>query len=468
MLLILEALMMFLSVIVDLFYEGRAVYPILVSGSITMIIGVFLRVPIKKIDIEVDRKLGFFIVASVWIILSCFGALPYWIGGYTINYTDAFFETISGFTTTGATIFSKVETLPHGILFLRALSSWLGGIGMVVIMIAFIPFFGGSGMALFSAEVAGPNKSKLTPKLIETARLLLGIYIALTILAIISFTLAGMEFFDSICHSFSAMASAGFSSKDTSFGNYSILIQYIAIVFMFLAGCNFLLFILLIKKKFIKIITNEEFKVYFFIILFSCFLVFLFVYNNEIGHEASFRHSLFQVVSILTTTGFTTYDYTLWNPPAYFIIFVLMFIGAMSGSTSGGLKVIRIIVLFKNSLRITSDSIHSSAVIPVKIDSKIIDNKVIINVLTMFVLFIATYLISVLLLILFGQGAIESISSCVSCMSNVGPGLGICGGFGNYSSFSIESKWILSFLMYAGRLELITVYALFFPSFWKK
>lgn len=468
MLLILESLMIFLSLGVDMLYEAKAFKPLLNSGLITLSLGLFLWVPIKKIDISVDRKLGFFIVATVWLILSAFGALPFWLGGYTPTYTDAFFETISGFTTTGASIFPSVEILPKGILFFRSIIAWLGGIGMVVIMIAFIPFFGGSGMSLFSAEVAGPSKSKITPKLKQTARLLLRVYLILTLLAILSFYFAGMNFFESVCHSFCALASAGFGNLNTSFGNYSSLIQYISIIFMFFAGTNFTLFILLSRKEFKKVFKNDELKAYFWIIIAFSVIITLIIYNNDLGLEASFRHSLFQVVSIMTTTGFVSYDYNQWNISAIFLIYILMFIGAMSGSTSGGLKVIRVIVLFKNARKITYEGLHKNAFNPVRIDSKIIEDKVILNVLTVFLLFIITYILSVFFLVLFNTPILEAIGSAIAALSNVGPGLGISGGFGNYSNYSIESKWILSFLMYVGRLELITVYALLFRSFWRK
>lgn len=468
MLLLLESIMLFLSMGVDLIFDARAYKPLLYSGLITLFLGLLLRIPINKVKITVDRKLGVLIVSSSWLILSAFGAIPFWIGGYTPTYTDGFFETMSGFTTTGASIFPTVEGLPKGILFFRSLCAWVGGIGLVVIMIAIIPFFGGSGMALFSAEVAGPSKSKMTPKTNQTARLLLEVYLLLTILSILSYYFAGMNLFDSICHSFCALASAGFGNLNTSFGNYSSLIQYISIIFMFFAGTNFTLFILLSRKEFKKVFKNDELKAYFWIIIaFSC-IITLIIYNNDLGLEASFRHSLFQVVSIMTTTGFVSYDYNQWNISAIFLIYILMFIGAMSGSTSGGLKVIRVIVLFKNARKITYEGLHKNAFNPVRIDSKIIEDKVILNVLTVFLLFIITYVVSVFLLVLFGTPILEALGSAISALSNVGPGLGISGGFGNYSSFSIESKWILSFLMYVGRLELITVYALLFRSYWRK
>ena len=467
MLLILESLMIFLSLGVDMLYEAKAFKPLLNSGLITLSLGLFLWVPIKKIDISVDRRLGFFIVATVWLILSAFGALPFWLGGYTPTYTDAFFETISGFTTTGASIFPSVEILPKGILFFRSIIAWLGGIGMVVIMIAFIPFFGGSGMSLFSAEVAGPNKSKITPKLKQTARLLLSVYLIISLIFIISFSLAKMNLFDSICHSFCTIATAGFSTQDSSFAEYSPLIQYLTVLFMIIGGTNFLLFIQLIKGKFKSVIRNEELKVYLSIILVFTLLITIFTYNTEISVEESFRNALFQVGSIITTTGFVSYDFTLWNTSGIFLIFILMFINGMSGSTSGGLKLIRVMVLFKNARRIILQTLHSNAIFFVKIDKTSINNSVITNVLTMFLLLIVTYLISIMLLIAFGVNLIEAMGSSIACISNVGPGLGITGGFGNYSSLSNEAKWVLSFLMYAGRLEFITIYALFFRSFWK-
>ncbi|MBP1629542.1 MAG: potassium transporter [Bacteroidetes bacterium] len=467
MLLIMEAIFMFVAIGVALYYKDD-IMPLLKSALITLGVGVFLRVPTNKVKISVDRRLGFFIVSTIWLIVTAFGALPFWFSGYFSSYTDCYFETMSGFTTTGASILKSVEIIPHGILFWRALITWIGGIGIVVIVIAFIPFIGGSGMSLFAAEVAGPSKGKLSPRLETTGKILLSIYATLTLLSIIFMWIAGMSLFDAVCHSFAALASAGFSTKDLSFAAFSPLVQYVTVFSMFAAGMNFTIFFNIMKRDYKKILINEEFKAYILITIIATLLITLIIYNPDAGLETSFRDALFQVSSISTSTGFVSADFTKWAIPASFILYLLMFPGAMSGSTSGGLKIVRVIILFKNARRIISQSIHANAYMPVKYEKAVVPDNVILNVLTVFVLYIVTYLLGVVLLVFLGVGIEESLGGAVSCMSNIGPGLGVCGGFGNYSSFPDAAKWVFTILMYMGRLEFATVIAVLIPAFWRK
>lgn len=468
MLLIVEAGFMLISSLIALIYNGGDVKPLLNSSIITFVIGFFLRVPLLKQElINIDRRLGFLIVALIWILMSIFGALPYYIGGY-LSYTDSFFEAMSGFTTTGASVISDIESTPKGILFWRSLTNWIGGIGIVVLVISFIPFIGGGAMSLFLAEVAGPAKNKLSPHINKTGKILISIYLTLTLLCIISLLLSGMNLFDATCHSLSTLSSGGFSTKNTSAAAFSPLIQYILILFMIPAGINFTLIYYVIKGKHRKLWVNEEFKTYILIILITSLIITFLIYSPDQGLETSFRNALFQVSSILTSTGFVNDNYIVWAVPAVFILFLIMFSGGMSGSTAGGIKIIRVILLFKNAKNIIKHSDNPKSYLPIKFENKVVPINILNNVMTMFFLYITTYIVGVLVLLLLGVGTTESIGGAVSFISNIGPGLGTCGGFGNYSNYSDIIKWFLSILMYIGRLEIITVFCLFMPAFWKR
>ncbi len=468
MLLMMEAAFMLLSIGVSLLYDGRDTMALLNSAILTFLVGFFLRVPlIKRQTIHIDQRLGFLIVALIWAIMSAFGALPLYLGGYA-SYTDAYFETMSGFTTTGATVISNVESLPRGVLFWRQLTNAIGGIGIVVIVISFIPFVGGGAMAMFSAEVAGPDKGKLSPHIKKTGSILLSIYVGLITLSTLWLWIGGMSLYDAVCHSFAAMASGGLSTKNYSAAAFSPLIQYLLILSMIPSGINFTLMYYFIKKQYKKIWINEEIKTYFAIIIVATVILTALIYDPSLGLETSFRHAIFQVVSLTTSTGFVNADFSQWATPAVFLLFLLMFSGAMSGSTSGGLKIVRIILLFKMAKNIIKRSVHSRAVFPLRFEKKIVEKPVLRNVLTMFLLFLTTYICGVLLFIILGIDFLEASGAAISFLSNMGPGLGKNGGFNNYADFPIAAKWLGSFLMFAGRLELITVFVLFMPSFWKK
>lgn len=468
-LLMLEAFFMLLSLAIAIAYGTNDILPLGISTGITLIVGLSLRVFIRKPKQgQIDRKLGYMIVAMIWLFMSLFGALPYFIGGYTQSYFDAFFESMSGFSTTSATIMTNIEALPNGILFWRSLTNWIGGVGIVVIVISFVPFFGGGGMSLFAAEVTGPNKDKLSPHIRTTAKIIVGIYVGLTLLAALLLWAGGMEGFDAVCHAFSTLSSGGFSTKNDSISLYSPLIQYILILFMIPSGINFPIMYYAIKGRFRRIVVNEEFKVYIYAILVASSIIFLLSYDTSIGLEASLRHSLFQTVSIITSAGFISYDYALWGTSASLILLLLMFSGAMSGSTTGGLKIIRIIILFKNARQIIKRSFHRRAVIPLKFEKQIVDPQVVHNVLIVFLLFTITFVVALLVLVGLGMGFVEAAGASVSCLSNMGTGFGEIGAFGDYSNVSYPAKAIFVSLMYLGRLELVTVLVLFMPSFWKK
>lgn len=468
MLLLVEAGFMLLSLLISLIYNDNNYLSLLISSSITAVFGIIFLIPLLKYKkLKIDRRLGLLIVSSIWIVMSIFGSLPYILGGHIESFSDAFFETMSGFTTTSATIIPDVESLPQSILFWRGLTNWIGGVGIVVIVLSFIPFIGGGGMSLFSAEVAGPSKNKLSPRTKETALIIIKIYIALTIIALLSFWAAGMNFFDSLAHSLSTISSGGFSTKNDSVSQFSPLIQYVIIVFMIISGISFPLIYFAIKGKFHKLWDNEEFKVYLSIVLIGSLVVGLLIYDPDINLETNFRHSLFQVSSILSSAGFISYDYTLWITPATFLLFLLMFSGAMASSTTGGLKLVRVIILFKNANNILQGSIHSNAHIPIKFEKKILDQQVVNNILTIFLLYLFTFLIASFLLIALGLGFYEAMGGVVSCLSTMGAGFGEIGAYGNYAGLSQPVKIIFATLMYVGRLELITVFCLFMPAFWK-
>lgn len=468
LLLILEAGFMALSLLPSLYYKQGDFFPLLFSTLITLSAGLLCR--IKRVDkqLSIDKRLGISIVALIWLLIGFFGALPYLIGGYIPSIADAVFETISGLTTTGATILSDVESLPKGILFWRSMTHWIGGVGIVVIVVSFVPFIGGGGMALFSAESAGPSKTKISPHIATTGKVICGIYALLTAVCCFVYWICGMDFFDAICHAFSTLASGGFSTKNTSVSEFSPLIQYMIILFMIPAGMNFLLIYRFFKGQFSLLKRSDELRAYVIGILFACVVIFIFTYNSSNGFELTFRNSLFQSVSFITSTGFVSTDYTTWTMPAIWVLLMLMFSGAMSGSTTGGLKLVRVLLLFKNARSVIKRGVHSNAFIPMKMDGRIVQESVINNVMAIFLMFIILLILVAFALVCMGIGVEEAIGAGISCVFNMGPGLKESGGFGCFAHFPDAAKLVLSLAMYLGRLEIATVIVLFMPSFWRK
>lgn len=459
---------MALSLLPAMYYKQGDFFPLLFSTLITLSAGLLCR--IKRVDkqLSIDKRLGISIVALIWLLIGFFGSLPYLIGGYIPSIADAVFETISGLTTTGATILSDVESLPKGILFWRSMTHWIGGVGIVVIVVSFVPFIGGGGMALFSAESAGPSKTKISPHITTTGKVICGIYALLTAVCCFVYWICGMDFFDAICHAFSTLASGGFSTKNTSVSEFSPLIQYMIILFMIPAGMNFLLIYRFFKGQFSQLKRSDELRAYVIGILFACVVIFIFTYNSYDGFELTFRNSLFQSVSFITSTGFVSTDYTTWTMPAIWVLLMLMFSGAMSGSTTGGLKLVRVLLLFKNARSVIKRGVHSNAFIPMKMDGRIVQESVINNVMAIFLMFIILLILVAFALVCMGIGVEEAIGAGISCVFNMGPGLKESGGFGCFAHFPDAAKLVLSLAMYLGRLEIATVIVLFMPSFWRK
>lgn len=470
MLLIVEGFFMWLSIPVALIYREGDVVAFLLSGAITALAGFTGYWSTRKAHLEVTKRDGYVIVTSGWLMFSFFGTLPFLLTGAIPGFTNAFFETISGFTTTGASILNDIESLSHGVLFWRSLTQWLGGMGIIVLTLVVLPVLGIGGMQLFAAEVPGPTPDKLHPRVKETAKRLWSIYLIFTGAEILLLWIGPMNLFDAICHAFTTMATGGYSTKQASIAYWdSPYIHYVIIVFMFLAGTNFTLSYFGLHLNFKKVFRNEEFRYYLgFILVFSVLIALGLILGEGRGVEQSFRGALFQVVSILTTTGYATDDYILWMPVLTMMILVLMFVGGSAGSTGGGPKVMRIMILIKNSTQELKRLIHPNAVIPVRMNKNAVSNEVVTNILAFLAFYVVIAVTSMLIMSLLGNDFETSIGAVAATLGNIGPGIGAVGPAENFHDIAIAGKWFLSFLMLVGRLELFTVIVLFSPAFWKE
>lgn len=469
-LLIFEGLFMLLGIPFSLYYKEEHVLSLLWSALITSGTGgiVWLTTKGKFLD-QINKKEGFLLVSLAWIAISLFGTLPFLISGAIPSFTDAFFETASGFTTTGASILTDVEVLPKGIQFWRSMTHWIGGMGIIVFSVALLPFLGIGGMQLFAAEMPGVTKDKLHPRITGTAKRLWGIYVLLTLVLIVLLLLGGMNLLDSICHAFGTLATGGFSTKNTSIAGYSPYIQYIIILFMILAGTNFTLHFFALQGKFRPVWRNEEFRKYMYILGFFTLVITLFILYFDRGNpEKVFRDSLFQVVSIVTTTGYATTDYLLWPGSMWFLIFMLMFVGGMSGSTGGGIKVVRHLLLFKNAGKELKRAIHPQGIIPVRLNHEAVSQDIIYKVMAFFQLYILIFIFAAMILSAMGLDFETAVGASIACIGNIGPGLGNVGPVGHYAYIPGAGKWMLALLMILGRLELFTLLVLTSVSFWKR
>ncbi len=470
-LLIVEAFFLMLCVPVALYNQEPSFIYLTSSSIFTGLVGLLLWfLTRKRTTKNVTKREGYIVVSVSWIIFSIFGALPFYLSGEIPSYTDAFFETISGFTTTGATILTDIEAMPKGLMFWRCMTQWLGGMGIIVLSLAVLPILGIGGMQLFNAEVPGPTPDKLHPRIKETAKRLWGIYVLFTVLQAILLLLGNMEPFDAVCHAFTTMATGGYSTKQASIAHFdSAYIQYIFIIFMFLAGTNFSLSYFALHGKFKQISNNEEFRFYLTIIgVFSLVIAVILFINGYSNPELSLRQSLFQVVSILTTTGYATVDYLLWPPLLILLIFLLMFIGGSAGSTGGGIKIIRILLLLKNSMLEFKRLIHPNAIIPVRLNKSGVPQEVITNVLAFVMIYLFITGAGMIFITALGYDLSTSAGAVAATLGNIGPGIGKVGPTHDFAHFPAIGKWFLSFLMLVGRLELFTILILFNPSFWKK
>jgi trk system potassium uptake protein TrkH len=452
-------------------YFGEDYTDILISAGITIGVGLptyFLTQNQK--NSELSKKDGYLIVSLGWITMSLFGSLPFIISGTIPDFTDAYFETISGFTTTGASVMTNIEAAPKGILFWRSLTQWIGGMGIIVLAVAILPFLGIGGMQLFVAEAPGIRPDKMKPRIKDTAKRLWYIYVGLTLFEMVLLMFGGMSFYDAINHSLTTMATGGFSTKNASIAHFtSPYIQYVITIFMFLAGTNFTITYFALKGNFRKSIKNEEFRVYFLLTVLVTLIVAFFIFSAKwSGFEPAFRESVFQVVSVITTTGFVSADYTQWAPFITTIFFLLMFLGGSAGSTAGGIKVVRHTLLFKNSFLELKRQLHPSAVIPVRLNNKAVNRDITYNVLAFVMFYLLIFGIGLFLMSFTGIDLDTTLGAVATCLGNIGPGLGEVGPTGNFAAITPFGKWILAFLMLLGRLELFTVLMLFSIQFYKR
>tara|TARA_R110002111_G_scaffold118275_3_gene180675 strand:- start:516 stop:2078 length:1563 start_codon:yes stop_codon:yes gene_type:complete len=473
---------MLISALVSFIYKDGVTLNLVFSGVLVLVLGVISMLSSLKHRKEMNRREGYVVVAFGWIIMTLSGTIPYLFTGAIPSFTNAFFETMSGYTTTGASILNDIEAMPKGILFWRSLTHWIGGMGIIVLAIAILPLLGIGGMELFAAEAPGPSADKLHPRITDTAKRLWLIYFGYTAAETILLQVAGMSFFDAINHALCTLSTGGFSTKNASvaYWNGQPIIQYIIIVFMFLAGTNFVLSYFAFTGKVQKIIKDEEFKLYFkFIIVFTVIAALIIYFKadvsaSSIAHpmvwgeaESAFRHGSFQVISVITTTGFVTADYTMWTPFLVVLFFGLMFLGGSAGSTSGGVKVMRHLILIKNGFLEFKRTLHPNAVLPVRYNNKAISGEIVFNILGFFILYMLSFIIGGLGFSMMGIEFESAIGLAASSLGNVGPALGDFGPVNNYSNLPSIGKWWCSFLMLIGRLELFTVLILLTPFFWR-
>lgn len=482
LLLIVNGGFILLSSVVSFSYDDGVGFPMVYSGLTVLAVGTLLMVFTRNHKKEIQKREGYLIVTFGWIMMSLAGTLPYLFTGAIPGFTNAFFETMSGYTTTGASILNDIESVPKGVLFWRSITHWIGGMGIIVLAIAILPLLGIGGMQLFAAEAPGPGGDKLHPRITDTAKRLWIIYFGYTAAETILLQVAGMSFFDAINHSLSTLSTGGFSTKNTSvaYWNDTPVIQYIIMIFMFLAGTNFILSYFAFKTKFSKVFRDEEFKLYGYFIIGLTIVASAVIYFqadpsvSSIDHplvwgelEGAVRHGLFQVLAIVTTTGFTTADYTMWTPFLMIFFFGLMFLGGSSGSTAGGVKIVRHLIMIKNGIIEFRRTLHPNAILPVRYNRKAVQQPIVFNILAFFILYMLSFIVGVLVFSWLGLDFGTALGAAASTLGNVGPALGDLGPTSNYAILPDFAKWWSTFLMLIGRLELFTVLILFTPFFWR-
>lgn len=462
------SIMLLLPAIVSVIYLESCLWSFLISAGIVFVVGITLFLTFKPKNHLIYAKEGFAIVSLVWIMFSLFGCLPFVISGEIPSFFDAFFETASGFTTTGASIVENVEALSHGILFWRSFTHWIGGMGVLVFVLAIIPNISDRSIHLLKAEVPGPTFGKIVPKLKESSKILYIIYFAITVTEMIFLIAGGMPVFDGIVTSLGTAGTGGFGIKADSIGGYSAYCQWVVAIFMLLFGINFNLYYMILIRKIRDVFKSEELWTYISIVAVATALIAINISNLYDNFGDVLRHSLFQVSSLITTTGYGTQDFNLWPTMSKTILFMLMFIGGCAGSTAGGFKISRIVVLFKNILREIRRLLHPRSVSTVKIEGKQMDERTVSSVGVYLAIYVICLAITFLLLS-FEPFSIETnLSAAVSCFNNIGPGLDAVGPASSYACYSDFSKIVLSFTMLFGRLEIFPMLLLFSPRLWKK
>ena len=469
-LLMINGFLMLTAVPFGIYHMESTWKGMLVSSFINSAVGFLLYYRTKdNKNKDLRRRDGYLIVTSSWVFMCLFGMLPYIITNQIPNLSNAFFETVSGYTTTGATILDDIESLDHSILYWRSLTQWIGGMGIIVLAVAILPFLGIGGMQLFVAEAPVFSLDKLQPRIKETAQRLWLIYISFTILLFFILWAEGMDIFDAVNHAMTTFATGGFSTKNASIGYFeSPLIQYTIILFMFISATNFTLTYFALKLDFKKILNNEEFKIYLSFIVILTLIVFSTLYMIDSSYaEETFRGAFFNIVSIVTTTGFTTADFTGWTDFITILFFILMFFGACAGSTSGGIKLVRHVVLLKNSYNEIKRQLHQSGVFTLKFNNRKVPNEVISNILAFMMLYVVIFSFGSIVMTFIGVDFETAIGSVAATLGNVGPGIGDVGPSGTYNSIPTEGKWVLTLMMFIGRLELFTFLMIITPIFWK-
>ena len=453
----------------SLYYHESDLRAFLISGAFTLTLGFIVWIFTGKKE-EIGARDGFAIVTIGWVTVAFFGALPAYISGAIPSFTDAFFESMSGFTTTGASILTNIESLPHGILFWRSMTHWLGGMGIIVMSLAILPLLGVGGMQLFKAEVPGPVADKLTPRIKQTAEILWGVYLLLSALETILLMFGGMNLFEALCHTFGTMATGGFSTRNASIGAYnSGYIEWVIIVFMLLAGCNFALHFRALKGDFKTYFKDEEFRFYIGVMVLAAIILIIFnhawMWDN---FNDRFRHTVFNVVSISTTTGYGTHDYETWSSTGHVVLLALMFVGGMAGSTGGGMKTMRWLIIIKEARMQLRQLLHPRAIFPLRLGDRVIRDDIIKNVFGFFLLYLLLFFIGAVIMTIVGLDFITAVGASAACINNIGPGLGAVGPTDNYSFIHPLGKWVLTGLMLLGRLEVYTVIILVSRGFWRR
>lgn len=464
----IEAALMALALAVALMYGEQSAWALGITMGITLAAGflIGLKKPENK---TIHVKEGLITVALSWIVMSLFGTLPFFISGTIPSYLDGLFEVVSGFTTTGASILTDIEILPKGILFWRSLTHWLGGMGILVFVLTILPISTGHSLHLMRAESPGPETSKLVSNMAKTAKILYSIYFAMTVIEIGALMIAGMSLYDAAVHAFGTAGTGGFSVRNLSIAAYdSVAIDTIITVFMILFGVNFSLYYLLLAKNFKQVFKSEELRIYIITIFVSMVIVTINILPLYSSVVESVRYSTFQVGSIITTTGYATTDTNIWPQLSKTVLILLMFFGASAGSTGGGLKAVRVLLLFKSAKRDVGKLLYPNTVKIVRLDNKKVSEDTISGVKTFFFIYMMITTISILLVSLNGYDLETSATAVIACINNIGPGFGMVGATGNYAAFSEFSKIVLSIDMLVGRLEVYPMLILFIPSIWRK
>ncbi len=470
-LLFIETAMLALAALFPLFYGEDDLWAFLLTIVGTGVSGYVFRFLGRGAEKHASRKDGYIIVSIAWVVFSLFGMMPFYLSGYVPSIANAFFEAMSGFTSTGATILDNIEELPHGLLFWRSLTQWVGGMGIVFFTIAVLPIFGVGGIQLFAAEATGPTHNKLHPRIGVTAKWLWSLYLGMTLVGMVLLMLGGMDWFDGLNHAMTATSTGGFSTKQDSIAFYhSAYIEYVLILLMFLSGINFsLLFFTLLRGRFRKLFEDTEFRWYAGTVLgFSLFCTAVLIAYGSSDWERSFRDALFQVVSVQTTTGYASADYMLWPPVLWLVISFVMYFGACAGSTSGAIKCVRIAILAQIVRNQFKRILHPNAVLPIRISHQVVPTVMQSTLLAFMVVYMLAIFFGWLLVMFTGVDFMESYGIVVSSVGNVGPALGHYGPAYSWNALPDAAKWICSFLMLIGRLELFSVLLLFTSGFWKK